>query len=849
VHRSHRRRAGSIVPLLAVSIVALLGFVALAIDIGLMAMARTQCQNAADCAALTGARTLSGDPTTNNNFAACEPAARTAASANKVLGTAVNGASAAVMTVSIGAYAYDPVAGQFSIKLPKGAADPYCLVRVNMAVNNNATYFARVFNVNSFNTAAMATAAHRPRDVSLVMDFSGSMRFGSLIGVPYNGTRDNGLGNASGSNNPEAVYPKFGHYSSSTAGLQSTTDLTIGSQSYVAANVTEADAANDTRPAVVGDFYQHPPYTDPDIPAFNNTVNGTGPNIPADSSLDADKWVNDGTGGDRWLRIGNSSSTSVGYAKTVADITGGTTAVANFDGASGTGYDYYYNMLSSGLTFKGFTRGPRYWGKTFFIWPPDPRTSFDWRKKFFTATSGSMDNTKLWDSSGNWQSPDDVGYTINYTAILSWIKNTGTNPFPPRLHAGHVTYYTSIPDSIDTSSFPPTDLNQRFWKEYIDHCLGVQQTGSSSWSVITPKTGYGDDYTWGTIQIGIKPSGKYMNYQDNPERPRTHFWFGPMSMVDFIGNYNANRMWWPGTCHEAPLYACKLGVRAALTDCENNHPNDFMSLILFSSPRNSSSDTTSRFNTVRVPLGKNYPLMQNALWYPLSTLNADGTDIGTDITPYDTTALDTPRAYGGTCYSMALMLAYNQFQYTTTSDTVLRKWIAPSTTVAEGMVGGEGRKGSQKMVIFMTDGAPNVRAAATKTNSGTVKYYPIRYNAANPSTSEYPTTTTVPDNDSTVRTEIYGIIDQMVTDYTAPRKPFRLHTLAFGPVFDSSNGDSGPALTTLQGMQFHGGTQTNASTALDSFKILTGNDATVITNLQTAIKTIMQGSIQIVLLE
>jgi hypothetical protein len=107
----------------------------------------------------------------------------------------------------------------------------------------------------------------------------------------------------------------------------------------------------------------------------------------------------------------------------------------------------------------------------------------------------------------------------------------------------------------------------------------------------------------------------------------------------------------------------------------------------------------------------------------------------------------------------------------------------------------------------------------------------------------------VADNESTLRTEIYGIIDQMMTDYTAPRKPFRLHTLAFGPVFDSSNGDSSAALTTLQNMQYHGNTQTNASTALDAFKILTGDDATLVTNLQTAIKTIMQGSIQIVLLE
>ena len=32
--------------------------------------------------------------------------------------------------------------------------------------------------------------------------------------------------------------------------------------------------------------------------------------------------------------------------------------------------------------FNGYTQGPGYWGKTFFIWPPDPTN--DWRKKYFT---------------------------------------------------------------------------------------------------------------------------------------------------------------------------------------------------------------------------------------------------------------------------------------------------------------------------------------------------------------------------------------------------------------------------------------------------------------------------------
>ena len=107
-----------------------------------------------------------------------------------------------------------------------------------------------------------------------------------------------------------------------------------------------------------------------------------------------------------------------------------------------------------------------------------------------------------------------------------------------------------------------------------------------------------------------------MHYGDNPLRPELHFWFGPLSMVDFLGNYNvwydvnpycSRFCWWPGTCHEAPMYACKLGIQAALTDIQNNHPNDHVALMMFSVPQSSATDTSgTRFNRVRVGLGQNY---------------------------------------------------------------------------------------------------------------------------------------------------------------------------------------------------------------------------------------------------
>ena len=47
-------RSGVILPLIAVCLTVLLGFVALAVDVGMVNVAKTQCQNAADAAAVAG---------------------------------------------------------------------------------------------------------------------------------------------------------------------------------------------------------------------------------------------------------------------------------------------------------------------------------------------------------------------------------------------------------------------------------------------------------------------------------------------------------------------------------------------------------------------------------------------------------------------------------------------------------------------------------------------------------------------------------------------------------------------------------------------------------------------------
>jgi hypothetical protein len=93
------------------------------------------------------------------------------------------------------------------------------------------------------------------------------------------------------------------------------------------------------------------------------------------------------------------------------------------------------------------------------------------------------------------------------------------------------------------------------------------------------------------------------------------------------------------------MYACKLGIQAALTDISNNHPNDLVSLIMFSVPRSSSNGSGDRrFNRVRVGLSRNYSNMIESLWYPPATV---GSSTAT-VTPYDSDNTEVPRAARGT---------------------------------------------------------------------------------------------------------------------------------------------------------------------------------------------------------
>lgn len=988
---NNRGRRGAVVPMAAICLVGLVGLTALAIDIGMIAVARSQCQNAADTAATAGCRTINGNSSSNYNIAAMPGQAISAALANKVLGQGIQGDAAKYTTNSGGQsfstgqvkiesgiyyYVYDDSNAKnegFKLQIPRTVTtEPYSAVRATVT-NNSGLGFGRIFGSTTFNTTATATSVHRPRDVVIVMDLSGSMRFQSLPGiyVSSGGTADPASSSKprTKSMNPESVYPTFGHYSdTSTAALSGSAKYSTGAEMVDPANISTT--TNSGSP-IIEDFFQNASGV---APGSGNTAFARA----ADSQAST-------PGGDDYLKASNN--TGAAYAKTAAEIVSGTDKDLKFER---NGYGEY------GVTFKGYTQGPGYWGKTFFIWPPDPRGSTldptnsanhanngakDWRQRFFfkyntsTSTLGWLDHTNLLFNSGG--APADLSnstptpiirlpntsmnitengatvsyrYRINYAAILQWLRNDSPKPFPTQLRAGRIKYYDAIPDPSDTglnnrwwTTFPLSNLNERFWKDYIDFVLGLQGTGAGTYVNVNTNPdganlssvplsaliGNGDYYKWSTFQVSAKPdrygnalvnkSGGYAagtttivldtfagftlpendsyvrftghnnmvykvttssstsntitldtgltsaiannelvnfyatprstNYSDNPYRPRHQFWFGPMTFVDYLGNYNTQRFWWPGNVHEAQCWACKVGIQTAIDDIKNNHPSDFLALAFFSSPLTSRTDTSGQYNRTIVPLGRDYQKLKDSLWFPPSTV------VGTakEITPYDDDFEQVPRAKGGTAPGMGFMLSYNLLSNSTSN---LRLYSQPQPQYRGG-TGGLGRKGASRIVVFETDGAPNVRSYADMSGSGSDSYYKVRIKYP----EKYSDTgnTEWPSEGTYSNSEVYDIVKQICKLETASppgfstsRKPAQVYALGYGSLFDPSNSSSTQttALSFLQSVAYYGNTATDSSGGSfpDSRRIY-GTNQQRIDRIRTAFTEIMQSGVQVSLIE
>jgi Flp pilus assembly protein TadG len=798
-----QRSRGAILPLTAVSIIGLCGFLALSVDLGMLAVARAQVQDAADAAAIAGVRSLNAS--TGSNLTGSTANAIAQATRNTILGTNIDPAE---VNVQQGCYHYNYTTQTFSPEFPPGTNENYNLTQVTITHTYNTT-FARVLGVDTMTVTATSTAAYRPRDVAMVLDFSGSMNnesdiwncesyLGSYLNTP---------------NNTDPIFPQWGPYAPSFSPL-ATMQCTADSNLVGLCNVT---TGVEGIPALVTNLFQNN-RGEPAQAAFSTAPSTVTVTAPA---------------GDQYLNKKSTATTALTWEQ----ITGATTTAF-------TGY-----AAQQGGKFYGYQQGPGYWGKTFFIWPPDPNAANDWRKKFFYLSNGSTpcnDNLALWSSGGAWNSPTG-NYVINYEAILNWIVNTGTNPFPSQLRAGNILFYSTIPTNVPTEAYTwananseMTDPDQRFWKEYIDFTIGVWQDPTDNINTPgNPSCSYGPDFTAGSSSSGqyvtiTGPDSTYAGQtwigpNDNPKRPRHRFWFGPMTMIQYMLDTGLL----PGTAQDISMIAAKLGIQGALQDIQNNHPNDLVSLCMFSHPQYSGdAANTGQFTGPQVSLTNNYSNLINALWYPPNSSTSD-------VRPWDPNGLQTPCAHGdwdsNTASSYGLMLAYNQF--------------SSSTTLQTAGIGGWGRKGAQKLVVYETDGMANVSSVVSTVNNGPYNSYFA--------TPPLATISIGSDNCDTDAINAATILTSQTTSnspipgFSTTTDGVTIQCIVFGAIFepDASGSDQSDAVSLMQSISTLGGTvfPSSSTDPTNGYKWCIGTLAQRQAKLQQAFTTAMDDEISIIL--
>src|SRR5208337_2908411 len=309
-------RRGTVLPLVILTIVAQIGFLALAVDLGLTAIAKTQVQQAADLVALTATRSLNGSAAAGFNQSTATNNAQSILSHNYVLGKSIQSSQ---LSMSFGSYDYNQTTQTFSANYPPLTGSPTSAVSATITTSSLPAAFSSVFGSHVLpNLSATAQAVHRPRDIALVMDLSGSMRMGTCLGFDwYTSSRT--------TNNPDTLVPTFGHYSSSNANLVGpTTNRTSGADSYTIppSNTTATNASYNR--TYINNWFQNAAYTSPLVRAFDSYTSSDGGNTwspPSSGSpqLPPASYASD-PGGDNPLYVNGSTST---YAKTVSDAVGG----------------------------------------------------------------------------------------------------------------------------------------------------------------------------------------------------------------------------------------------------------------------------------------------------------------------------------------------------------------------------------------------------------------------------------------------------------------------------------------------------------------------------------------------
>ena len=164
-----QQRRGSIMLLAAFIMIGFLAIAAMAIDWGYIALTQTELQRAADAGALAGASALA------NGADAAQAEVNEFITANKVGNTRI---TTEHVTVDVGDW------NSSSRSFSPGGSMPSA-IRVQVQRPNQPLFFGKMFGKEDFDTRAEAIAVYQPRDIMLVLDFSGSMNDDSELTSRY----------------------------------------------------------------------------------------------------------------------------------------------------------------------------------------------------------------------------------------------------------------------------------------------------------------------------------------------------------------------------------------------------------------------------------------------------------------------------------------------------------------------------------------------------------------------------------------------------------------------------------------------------------------------------------------
>ena len=158
-------RRGKIVVLAAFLMILMMGMVAFGVDVGYMALTKTELQTSTDAAALAGAGELV------NGTDAAQTAAMTFLAANKAGGHTLTATNA---TFQFGSW--DNLNHSFTQSNETPNA-----IKLTTSLTQQPLFFGKVLGRQTFNTGAESVATYQPREIALVLDYSGSMTYDSTF--------------------------------------------------------------------------------------------------------------------------------------------------------------------------------------------------------------------------------------------------------------------------------------------------------------------------------------------------------------------------------------------------------------------------------------------------------------------------------------------------------------------------------------------------------------------------------------------------------------------------------------------------------------------------------------------